>query len=270
MAIVDDGACLTIAVALDGGAAARALQIGHSKAETIPPRRGPVPISTQVHSCHEGVNQLWSFANGMLRSKKAGEDGVAYCASAGAAPHRQQGRLLSTGGQHGPTPPCAGLESPSKCPYNLFRSSGDVTNSFERVHHNVHSLLPFLGDPPLSRPGETLAKTAIPCASSNFACYNSADLSHGSASQNAGSLSGAWAYADGMELGRMSGPHSAAEDATIFGWYVITSSPLDLGHNISDDATNERVWPIVSNLGKTPKISHESCNYMSFLHLATH
>ena len=30
--------------------------------------------------------------------------------------------------------------------------------------------------------------------------------------------------------------------------YVITSSPLDLGHNISDDAVNDRVWPVVSNL----------------------
>ena len=29
--------------------------------------------------------------------------------------------------------------------------------------------------------------------------------------------------------------------------YVITSSPLYLGHNVSDDATNDRVWPIVSN-----------------------
>jgi hypothetical protein len=50
-----------------------------------------------------------------------------------------------------------------------------------------------------------------------------------------------------MELGRMSGPYSEEEDRTIFGWYVISSSPLYLGHNISDEATNDRVWPIVSN-----------------------
>ena len=58
---------------------------------------------------------------------------------------------------------------------------------------------------------------------------------------------GSWAYADGMELGRMSSEFCDAEDRTIFGWYVITSSPLYLGHNISDDAANGRVWPIVSN-----------------------
>ena len=63
---------------------------------------------------------------------------------------------------------------------NFFRASGDVINSFERVRHNVHSLLPFLQQPPLSRPG-------------------------------------AWAYPDGMELGRMSGPYRDAEDRTIFG-----------------------------------------------------
>jgi hypothetical protein len=78
-------------------------------------------------------------------------------------------------------------------------------------YHNVHTLVPFLQEPPLSRPG-------------------------------------AWAYADGMELGRMSGPFERDEDRTIFGWYVITSSPLILGHNISDDATNDRVWDVVSNV----------------------
>ena len=48
---------------------------------------------------------------------------------------------------------CIGLETPSECPYNFYRASGDVINSFERVHHNVHTLIPFLGDPPLSKPG---------------------------------------------------------------------------------------------------------------------
>lgn len=51
-----------------------------------------------------------------------------------------------------------------------------------------------------------------------------------------------------MEIGRLSGPHAAAEDRTIFGWYVITSSPLYLGHNISDDSISDRIWPIVSNM----------------------
>ena len=106
---------------------------------------------------------------------------------------------------------CIGLHTPSECPYNFYRTSGDGINSFERVHHNVHSLVPYLQEPPLSKPG-------------------------------------AWAYGDGMELGRMSGPYREAEDRTIFGWYVVTSSPLYLGHNVSDDETNARVWPIVSNI----------------------
>ena len=44
-----------------------------------------------------------------------------------------------------------------------------------------------------------------------------------------------------------SGAHAAAEDRTMFGWYAITSSPLVLGHNVSDDAANDAVWGIVSN-----------------------
>jgi hypothetical protein len=35
----------------------------------------------------------------------------------------------------------------------LYRASGDVINSYERVLHNVHTLTAFLGEPPLSRPG---------------------------------------------------------------------------------------------------------------------
>lgn len=87
---------------------------------------------------------------------------------------------------------CAGLATPSECPYNFYRASGDVINSFERVFSNVHSVVPFLGEVPLSKPG-------------------------------------AWAYADGMELGRMSGEYADNEDKTIFGWYTITSQPLYLG-----------------------------------------
>lgn len=95
-------------------------------------------------------------------------------------------------------------------PYNFYRTSGDTINAIERVYANVHTLVPFLGTIPLSKPG-------------------------------------AWAYADGMEIGRITGPYAAAIDRTIFGWYVITSSPLSLGHNVSNDTTNDRVWPVVSN-----------------------
>eukprot|EP01046_Picozoa_sp_COSAG06_P003345 COSAG06_NODE_129_length_22602_cov_7.116318_23_plen_495_part_00 len=107
---------------------------------------------------------------------------------------------------------CTGLDTPSECPYSFYRTSTDVTNVFESVYANVQTLLPFLGNIPLSKPG-------------------------------------AWAYADGMQVGRMAySAHSANEDRTIFGWYVITSSPLILTHNVSDDETNDAVWPVVSNL----------------------
>ena len=106
---------------------------------------------------------------------------------------------------------CSGLGGAvGGCPYNLYRATGDTTNSFERIHSNIHGLLPFLGDPPLSRPGQ-------------------------------------WAHPDGLEVGRFSGPWALAEDQSTFGLYCITSSPLVLGHDIINESLNDRVWPVVSN-----------------------
>jgi alpha-galactosidase len=130
---------------------------------------------------------------------------------------------LGLGGGPGDDGNCNGTKMPSECPYNFYRSSGDTINTYERVWANVHSLLPFI-DPP---PTRTAASHSI-----------------------ALSRPGAWAYPDTLELGRMqsSGAALAAEeDRTFFGWYVITSSPLILGHNITDAATNDRIWDIVSN-----------------------
>jgi len=55
---------------------------------------------------------------------------------------------------------------------------------------------------------------------------------------------GCWAYPDMLEVGRMP---TFNEDRTHFGAWVITSSPLVLGHDITDDAVNEKIWPIVTN-----------------------
>ena len=72
---------------------------------------------------------------------------------------------------------------------------------------NLNSTRPFLAVPPLSRPG-------------------------------------AWAYADMMEVGRM--PYFV-EDRTMFGAWVIVSSPLILGHDVTNASQNERVWAVVAN-----------------------
>lgn len=134
------------------------------------------------------------------------------------------GKLGPLGGGPGDDDYCNGTQMPSECPYNFYRSSGDTINTYERVYANVHSLLIFLDNPSSSVLSRT-AKIAL-------------------------SRPGAWAYPDTLELGRMQSSGAAlaaAEDRTFFGWYVITSSPLILGHNITNKTTNDRIWDIVSN-----------------------
>jgi alpha-galactosidase len=102
-----------------------------------------------------------------------------------------------------------GLQSPTLewCPFHLFRTSQDISAHWWSMFYNLQTTRAFQGEQPLSRPG-------------------------------------CWAYPDMLEVGNLA---SAAEDRAHFGAWAVTSSPLILGHNITDQATNERVWPIVSN-----------------------
>lgn len=50
--------------------------------------------------------------------------------------------------------PCTGLGGTvSNCPYNTFRTSHDIRNTWPQLLENLNSTRPYLGDPPLSRPG---------------------------------------------------------------------------------------------------------------------
>jgi len=55
---------------------------------------------------------------------------------------------------------------------------------------------------------------------------------------------GCWAYPDMLEVGFLA---SDAEDRTHFSAWCIVSSPLVLGHNISDQTQTSKIWPIVTN-----------------------
>jgi len=49
---------------------------------------------------------------------------------------------------------CGGTSSPSDCPYNFYRTSGDIQRHWRNVLLNLASTTRFLdGDKPLSRPG---------------------------------------------------------------------------------------------------------------------
>lgn len=111
------------------------------------------------------------------------------------------------GGQGDWAAPCSGTTDISDCPYNFFRTSGDIRNNWKSMFSNLQTSIKFQGNPPLSRPGT-------------------------------------WAYPDMMEVGRMA---SYEEDRTHFGAWVITSSPLILGYDLNDDTVTDKVWPIISN-----------------------
>eukprot|EP01061_Rhynchopus_euleeides_P036021 TRINITY_DN606_c0_g1_i1.p2 TRINITY_DN606_c0_g1~~TRINITY_DN606_c0_g1_i1.p2 ORF type:complete len:417 (+),score=173.06 TRINITY_DN606_c0_g1_i1:56-1306(+) len=103
--------------------------------------------------------------------------------------------------------PCTGTTDISDCPYNFYRTSGDINPSWGSMFKNLQTTVKFLGDVPLSRPG-------------------------------------AWAYPDMLEVGNMA---SHEEDRTHFSAWAITSSPLILGFDVTDDAKVTKVWDIISN-----------------------
>jgi hypothetical protein len=113
---------------------------------------------------------------------------------------------------------CDGATSPSDCPFNFYRVSGDISSSWGSMLANLQYTLPFLGEGGLHLP------------------YPS--------DQTVRSRPGGWAYPDMLEVGNLA---NATEDRSHFGAWAIMSSPLILSFNLSDQGRMDRVWPIVSN-----------------------
>lgn len=110
-------------------------------------------------------------------------------------------------GQTSGDAPCTGTTPIGNCPYNFYRTSGDIRNNWGSMTKNLHTTTKFQGEPPLSRPGQ-------------------------------------WAYPDMMEVGRMANYN---EDRSHFGAWVITSSPLILGYDLNDESITDKIWDIISN-----------------------
>lgn len=110
-------------------------------------------------------------------------------------------------GQSSGDGPCSGTTTPSNCPYNFFRTSGDIRNNWDSMHRNLQTTKKYQGNPPLARPGT-------------------------------------WAYPDMMEVGRMANYN---EDRAHFGAWVITSSPLILGYDLNDESITDKIWDLISN-----------------------
>lgn len=95
------------------------------------------------------------------------------------------------------------------CPWNFYRSSGDVRANYGSIIGNLGSVSRF----------------------------NSKNLSY----------PGCWAYPDMLEVGVKRPGLSPEETRTHFGGWVIVSSPLTLSHDVNDNATMDTIWPVISN-----------------------
>ena len=107
--------------------------------------------------------------------------------------------------------PCAAAKADPEhgvCPYNLWRTSADIAQGWGSWFHNLQSMRPWLGEPPLSRPGR-------------------------------------WAYPDMLEIGNLG---SIEESRAHLSAWAVTSAPLILGHDPTDTAAATRVWDVVSNV----------------------
>ena len=100
------------------------------------------------------------------------------------------------------------------CPFNLFRTGGDIVPDFGVVVDKLQRTVPYLGNAsfkPISRPG-------------------------------------CWGYPDMLEVGNFaSGALAHSESRTHFGAWCIVSSPLVLGLDLTNKATLDDVWDIITN-----------------------
>ena len=102
------------------------------------------------------------------------------------------------------------------CPWNFFRTSGDVRASYGSIVGNLQTTVQW-ATKGLSRPG-------------------------------------CWAYPDMLEVGCAHGPGgagdpglSAEETRAHFGAWSIVSSPLTLSHDVNNDTITDKIWPVIAN-----------------------
>jgi len=102
------------------------------------------------------------------------------------------------------------------CPWNFFRTSGDVRASYGSVVGNLLTTVHW-AEKKLAKPG-------------------------------------CWAYPDMLEVGCQHGPGGASdpgltfnEARSHFAAWAIVSSPLTLSHDANNDTIMDAIWPIIAN-----------------------
>ena len=68
---------------------------------------------------------------------------------------------------------CSGTSAVSDCPYNLYRTSGDINPNFAHMLYNINTVVRYLGsatEAPLSRPGAWAYPECVLLPSSLCSC----------------------------------------------------------------------------------------------------
>ncbi len=119
-------------------------------------------------------------------------------------------------GQVAPAVPDPTKPPAEGCPWNFYRSSGDVRASYASILGNL--------------------ATVVPLHAKNL------------------SYPGCWAYPDMLQVGCQHGPGGASdpgltipETRTHFGAWAIVSSPLTLSHDVNNQTVTDQIWDIISN-----------------------
>lgn len=112
---------------------------------------------------------------------------------------------------HGHGPPRGLPTDQDWCPFNFFRTDGDIGPDFGNVISKLQYTIPFQNlTAPISRPG-------------------------------------CWAYPDMLEVGNIRGSLAVTESRTHFGAWCVVSSPLILGLDLLDKSRVDSIWEIISN-----------------------
>eukprot|EP01051_Picozoa_sp_SAG22_P002154 SAG22_NODE_94_length_20824_cov_230.693718_15_plen_545_part_00 len=128
------------------------------------------------------------------------------------------------------------------CPFNFFRTSGDIGASWSRVYGNLQSVIAhqvcccYLS-----------TSRAVAAALSALRWLLTLLFDRWQPWDNASAVRtgpGCFAYPDMLEVGNL---QSFVEDRSHFGAWAIASAPLILGHDLADDQTNDAIWPIITN-----------------------
>jgi alpha-galactosidase len=174
-----------------------------------------------------------------VKIDNCGDDqGIGYIARTDAANATGHALLTENSNQGHMGNPRGNPTNNTYCPFNFFRSGGDIGPDFGGVIAKLQRTIPYLGNesfPPISRPSCWAYPDMLEVGN-----FGTGQERCDTASAGVGAKPASW-YASAP------GQLAVIESRTHFGAWCIVSSPLILGLDITDSARVDSIWDIVTN-----------------------